>query len=121
MTNSIKEIWRKIKHFYTTLPIEVLFSIIIILAGLSAFGLGRLSAFDESRQGAKLLYDTTLSTEPIMNIGGAIVASKKGSKYHYPWCSGARRMSEQNKRWFKSVEDARKAGYLPAGNCKGLE
>ena len=121
MRASIKEIWRKIKHFYTVLPIEVLFSIIIFLVGFSAFGLGRLSALDDSRQGAQLLYDTALSTEPIMNIGGAIVASKKGSKYHYPWCSGAKRMSDKNKRWFKSVEDARKAGYLPAGNCKGLE
>jgi len=121
MRNSIKEIWTKIKHFYTYIPVEVLFSIIIILVGFSAFGLGRLSALDDSRQGAQLLYDTNLSTEPIIHIGGAIVASKKGSKYHYPWCSGAKRMSEKNKRWFKTTTDARNAGYLPAGNCKGLK
>ena len=28
---------------------------------------------------------------------------------------------EKNKIWFGSIEDARKAGYTPAANCKGLK
>lgn len=121
MWHSIKQIIDKIKHFYTHVPIEVLFSVIIILVGFSAFGLGRLSVISESQQKSILLYDTNLNTKPILHIAGAVVASKKGKKYHYPWCSGANRMSEKNKRWFKSIQDARDAGYLPAGNCKGLK
>ena len=54
-------------------------------------------------------------------IGGQVVASKTGIRYHFPWCSGAQRISEANKMWFHSVEDARKAGYIPASNCKGLK
>ena len=53
--------------------------------------------------------------------GGQLVASKTGAKYHFPWCSGAQRISETNKVWFDSVEEARKAGYTPASNCKGLK
>lgn len=52
--------------------------------------------------------------------GGKYVASKSGSAYHLPWCSGAQRIKEENKIYFNSKEDAEKAGYHPAGNCKGL-
>lgn len=55
-----------------------------------------------------------------VNMGGQLVASKSGSKYHFPWCSGAQRIAEANKLWFNSVEEARKAGYTPASNCMGL-
>lgn len=50
-----------------------------------------------------------------------IVASKNGTKYHYPWCSGAKQISDKNKITFNSIEEARKAGYTPASNCKGLK
>jgi len=53
-------------------------------------------------------------------VGGKYVASKNGSKYHFPWCSGATRMKEENKIWFETKEAAEKAGYGPAANCKGL-
>ena len=49
-----------------------------------------------------------------------IVASKKGSKYHLEDCSGAKRIKEENKIWFNSEKEARKAGYEPAANCPGL-
>ena len=53
--------------------------------------------------------------------GGQVVGSKNGTKYHFPWCAGAQRIKEENKKWFDSVAAARAAGYTPAGNCKGLE
>lgn len=55
------------------------------------------------------------------NLSGQVVASKSGTKYHYPWCAGAKSISEKNKIWFNSVEEAKKAGYTPASNCKGLK
>ena len=52
---------------------------------------------------------------------GLLVASKNGQKYHFPWCAGASQISEKNKIWFNSYEEAQKAGYTPASNCKGLK
>jgi len=49
-----------------------------------------------------------------------IVASKNGEVYHYVWCSGAKRIKEENKIYFKSKEEAEKAGLRPAKNCPGL-
>lgn len=66
---------------------------------------------------------STLLLEPAIPniISGSVVASKNGTKYHYPWCSGAKKIGEQNKITFPSIEKARGAGYLPASNCKGLK
>ena len=62
------------------------------------------------------------STEKIADnkIMGNYVASKSGTKYHYPWCPGAQSIKEENKIWFFTKEEAEKAGYQPASNCKGL-
>ncbi len=48
------------------------------------------------------------------------VASKSGTKYHLPTCAGAKSISEANKVWFATKAEAEKAGYSPAGNCKGI-
>lgn len=52
--------------------------------------------------------------------GGTYVASKKGKKYHLPWCSGGKAISEENKIWFSTKDEAEAAGYEPAKNCKGI-
>lgn len=46
------------------------------------------------------------------------VASKNGAKYYPADCGGAKRISEKNKIWFATQEEARLAGYAPAANCK---
>jgi hypothetical protein len=51
---------------------------------------------------------------------GTYVGSRKGTKYHLPWCSGAKAISEENKIWFSSKEEAQSQGYSPAANCKGI-
>lgn len=93
----------------------------VILVGLASFGLGRLSMIEEMRP--EIMLQNAAAAEAIQPIalGGLIVASRSGSTYHYPWCAGAQQIAEQNKRWFKSEEEARKAGYKAAKNCKGLE
>lgn len=55
-----------------------------------------------------------------MATQGAYVGSKKGSKYHLPWCPGAKAISDVNKVWFESKEEAEAKGYSKAANCKGL-
>jgi len=121
MHNSIKDIYNKIKHFLNNIPQEVLLVIIIIFVAFASFGLGRLSILDKNKESISLLYNNTLSIQPNLVLQGAVVVSKSGTKYHYPWCGGALRIKEDNKRWYNSTKDARAAGYTPAGNCKGLK
>ena len=45
------------------------------------------------------------------------VASKKGKVFHYIWCPSAQRISEENRRYFKTREEAIKAGYRPCRKC----
>jgi hypothetical protein len=65
--------------------------------------------------------EARLPAPDVANNGGQVVASKNGTKYHYPWCAGAKQIAEKNKISFPSIEAARAAGYTPAANCKGLE
>ncbi len=48
------------------------------------------------------------------------VGSKNSTKYHLPWCAGAKRIAEANQVWFASKEEAHQAGYTPAANCPGI-
>lgn len=131
---SIREILRKSNRIIAnTVTEDVYIVIIIILVGFAGFGLGRLSIMEEGRVPVSVHYgegataaviesisDSTEIEAPATADGGLLVASKNGSKYHYPWCSGAQRMKEENKIWFDSAQEAEKAGYTPATNCKGL-
>ncbi len=46
-----------------------------------------------------------------------VVVSKNSNKYHFLWCSGAKRIKEENKIYFNSENEAISAGYSLAGNC----
>lgn len=46
-----------------------------------------------------------------------VVVSKNSDKYHFTWCSGAKRIKEENKLWFETEASAQAAGYTKAGNC----
>jgi hypothetical protein len=46
-----------------------------------------------------------------------VVVSKNSNKYHFLWCSGAKRIKEENKIYFNSEKEAIVAGYSLAGNC----
>jgi hypothetical protein len=113
---------------------EVMLALVLVLLGAISFGLGRLSAMSgnastpiqtcaQAPAALPAVMDETGTTRAALteqSIGGEYVASKNGSVYHFPWCSGAQRIKEENKVWFPSVEEARAAGYRPAANCKGL-
>ena len=134
---SIKDISEKIKGIAVGLERKEIYTLaIIILVGFSSFGLGRLSAIEDSRQPIRIEYPEgspeAVSVSPAVKnssqfasvvssqSSGTVVASKNGTKYHLPWCSGAQRISEANKITFSSKAEAEKAGYTPASNCKGL-
>ena len=46
-----------------------------------------------------------------------VVVSKNSDKYHYSWCSGAKRIKPENQIWFNSAQEAEAKGYVLAGNC----
>lgn len=107
-------------------------SLTIILVAFLSFGLGRLSKIEESKvpitiesAGASVLNTQNIGNNPQLGSEasklGVIVASKNGTKYHFPWCSGALRIKDENKIWFESEDEAKSAGYGPASNCKGLK
>ncbi|MEK7668978.1 MAG: hypothetical protein AAB350_00085 [Patescibacteria group bacterium] len=107
--------------------------ITIVLVAIIAFSLGRISGLQEKREPVRVLNNTVSVENPTSNVGqtaavgasnasgGSVVASKNGTKYHYPWCAGAKQISAKNLVTFDSIEKARTAGYTPASNCKGLK
>ena len=62
--------------------------------------------------------ETTISAPAATT--GKYVGSKNGTKYHIPYCPGAKQMKEENKVWFASKEEAASRGYSPAANCPGI-
>ena len=117
---NIPEIGRRIKGLGEGIVREWGIVIIVVLIGLASFGLGRLSALEDERSPVTIL-EAKAGDARAMYVGGEVVASRNGSAYHYPWCPGAQSMSPANKIWFASEEAARRAGYSPAKNCKGLQ
>lgn len=117
---NIAETRLKIKNWTEDAIAEWGLVAIVMLVGLASFGLGRLSALEEAKPAISIRQAQTASAAESLTVGGLVVASRKGSSYHYPWCPGAAAIAEGNKVWFKSEEAARKAGYSPAKNCKGL-
>jgi hypothetical protein len=114
--------------------------VVIVLVVIIAFSLGRISGTENKRTPVKIINNSgevkgasidNSSLNPSLDLregssapsgsGGSVVASKNGTKYHYPWCAGAKQISPQNLVTFNSIEEARAGGFLPASNCKGLK
>ena len=118
--STIQELWRRIKSELPGLEGGVASAAIVILVGLSSFGLGRLSMIEEARKPLEITTFELSSDEPMARAGGEVVASRGGKAYHFPWCPGAQTMKESNKIWFRTERDALEKGYTPASNCPGL-
>lgn len=140
LNDTLEKIKGAFQHFDRR---DIVVGLIIILSATGAFGLGRLSRLTENRQPITITApdQSTLLASPVtteinkktdsvkVNSPASAspsgksnyVASKSGAKYHFTWCPGAKTISEANKIWFQSAEEARAAGYAPASNCKGLK
>ena len=94
--------------------------IVILLAALGSFGLGRLSALEDARPPVAIEMAPSEAKPQGMYLGGLFVASKTGGSYYYPWCISDAKIAPANQVWFKDEASAQKAGYKPAKNCKGL-
>jgi hypothetical protein len=93
--------------------------ILIILVGLCAYMLGRESVPPAAQQSnnnqAAIIFTQPLAIDAI--AGTPVVSSKNGTRYHRLDCPGANTIKDSNKIYFDSIELAKSAGYLPAGNC----
>ena len=133
LSNSIE----KVKRIIEANKSDLFVAFIIFLVGMIGFGLGRLSVVWPEKEPitienvlekqyisveseAKNTYPSKTTAAIANTIQGQLVGSKSGTAYHFPWCSGAQRIKEENKIWFTSKEEAEKKGYRPAGNCPGL-
>ncbi len=138
---SIQEISSNFKRLLT--GSDILGAGILIIVGIGSFLLGKTW---ESTPEAQIIHReaaaVVTATEPekstiseetsvlpqievkaasaAVPVEGGYVASKNGTKYHLPWCGGAKRILEQNKVWFATKQEAVAAGYAPAANCPGI-
>jgi len=117
---NIQEVWLKIKGQGGELVHEWGLIVIVFLVAIASFWLGRLSALEDARPPVSITEAPTESNQKAMAMGGLFVAARSGSVYYYPWCTGVSKISAANKVWFESEAAAKRAGYAPAKNCKGL-
>ncbi len=126
--------WRTLESFLAS---RYFVALCVVLIGLLSFVLGRLSKIEGAREPVRVIMQEkgteksssgevmgassdSVETAPSTD-SGQVVASKNGTKYHYPWCAGAKQISDKNKITFNTIKEAREAGYTPASNCKGLK
>jgi hypothetical protein len=132
---SITDKFNKIKDKLGIDNFTIMYLIVIIGVGISAFGLGRLStrsiSSDENYQivgtsnnqlGSALKNDQSFgqnfSTEVINQGEKKYVASKNGKLYYPLDCSGAKRIKSGNELWFATASEAEKSGYQLSKTCQ---
>lgn len=122
MRMSLHHLWSKIKHIPRDTQYNLFVVGVIITVAVGSFALGRLSVEQPTFEPSFVYPDEIVRRAERVVAGESqqVVASTRGSKYHYPWCPGAISMSPENKITFDSIEAAQNAGYEPATNCDGL-
>ncbi len=117
---SINDFFNKIKDKLSIDTYVIICLFIIIMVGVSAFALGRLSIGSNSNRASNII---------IANRGGKVsdqsnsknkryVASKKGKLFYINGCSKARKILKKNQIWFATSINAQKSGYKPSLSCK---
>lgn len=64
---------------------------------------------------AATLADKPITNKAVLSENEGYVASKNGSKYYLTTCKNT--IKEANKVYFKTEEDAEKAGFTPSQTC----
>jgi hypothetical protein len=112
---------------------------LVCVVGIGAFVLGRVSVGVPLSNGTEGSAAAWCAVAPVLGVQqqedsaihdsstvvearqqGGYVASRSGSVYHLPWCSGAQRIKAENAVWFATKEAAEQAGYRAAQNCPGI-
>jgi len=77
-------------------------------------------ALTSSTTTSKTVIGEKLTAVPVQN-DGPVIGSKSGKKYYFPWCGTVKRIKPENQVRFSSIEEAKSAGFVAGGNCKGLK
>lgn len=140
---TIAELRERSNTAISGVPKDLLLVGIVLLFSTASFGLGMLAEREMGAgQGDGFFIEAASSTvsaavaeAPLVSASvvapaasaaaiapatGKYIASKNGTKYYLPSCSGAKRIKEANRVWFATVADAVQAGYSAASNCPGL-
>ena len=108
---------------------DVMIVIIVILVGLGAFELGRLSK-ESNLSGIKIEYPNQTGSQSANVISTTnnlskpafdtknFFASNRGSKYYSIGCSGGKTIKQENRVYFTTREEAEQAGYELSSSCK---
>ncbi|MDD5068277.1 MAG: hypothetical protein PHS53_01255 [Candidatus Pacebacteria bacterium] len=121
---SINDIPLKIKTLDSSTKERIFVVILIILVGSASFGLGRLSISEGEKTPIRIENFTSSTSEVVAAGQGSelsasmVLASKTGTAYYYPTCSGANRIAEKNKITFPSAKEAEAFGLHIGPGCK---
>ena len=119
---------------------DIMTAIIIILLGLIAFGLGRLSK-NEQKSGVEIKYPQISNIEALSSPASALeaqntankaqtpqeailepknqfFASSRGNKYYHLGCTGGKTLKKENIIYFNTEQEAVGAGYEKSNSCK---
>lgn len=116
---------------------DVVLAFTIVLISITAFNLGKISAFKQQKIPITITEPRTVSGLETMDYSNSenqnslnakrstlnatpVVASKNstGKLYHFLWCSSASKIADKNKITFATEAAAIAAGYALAGNCQ---
>jgi hypothetical protein len=121
---------QKVKELLGVYENHIVVVVSLILIAIIGFGVGKLSASSkaktpiriETAEIAQPLIQAVInspSSTPIVTPKAAIqlVASRNGTRYYYPWCSGVKRIKEENKVYFNTESEAEARGLTLAVGC----
>lgn len=132
----MKRILSKLFQLIKSGQYELFLGSCIVLVAVISYNLGQINSLKKSpiavqehnNQKAEIFDAVSSSTGSksqdtkyeIQNakLDRRVVGSKNSDKYHFTWCSGTKRIKEENKVWFADEKAAKAAGYTLAGNCQ---
>ena len=127
---------------------DIMVVLIVILVGTGSFALGRLSKSYNSSSGIKITYPPVNNTQPAnvlsakennfpsntqtqtknQKVNSSLLkpttanknffASNRGHKYYPIGCSAGKSIKLENRIYFATSSDAKKAGYELSSSCK---
>ena len=119
MKPRIAVLWRVVKEWVGKREHLAFYALAIFFISILSVGIVRFYTLREEREPLRFVTggDKVLNEESV-EASVLLVASKNGTRYYYPWCSGVSRLKEANKIWFRSIKEAEQAGYIIASGCE---
>ena len=122
MLSDFKKFVNPIKRWARNNESDIFLTISIVLISLIIFGSIILINFSKENESIMIQNPSASVIENIMINSdesieqGNFVGSINSIKYHWPDCSFAKRISEENKVWFPSEQEAQNSGYIRCGS-----